>query len=216
MSPDSGPAYVGNCQSCQPAARRTESWRDSSTTSAPGTVVMPAARTCAASASSECGPPAVSDGSPPAVATRLPSGADRTSVVKRASGPSTASTPIAVSSFWLDAGNSGVSGSWAPTSPSPSTQIERPKRLATTAGSVVKRCTARARSGGTGALGASSAGSVQGAVVVGGGAGAVVGTATPASGRARTGPCSSASLHAATATNNAIVSAAALLCLIPR
>src|SRR5918995_1923161 len=175
MSADSGPAYAGNCQSCQPAARRTESWRDSSTTIAPGTVVMPAARTWAASASSECGPRALKDGSPPAVTTRLPSGAHRTSVVKRASGPSTESAPIAVSTFWFDAGNSGMSGSWAPTSPRPSTQIERPNRFATTPGSVVKRWTAIARSGGTGALGAVSAGSaVHGAVV--GGAGVGTGT----------------------------------------
>ncbi len=159
----------------------------------------------------------MSDGSPPAVTTRLPSGADRTSVVKRASGPSTASTPIAVSSFWFDAGNSGESGSWAPTSPSPSTQIERPKRFATTVGSVVKRCTARARSGGTGAPGASSAGAgVHGVVVGGGGAGAVVGAAARAPGRARVDPFSSAPLQAATATSITTVSAAALLCLIPR
>ena len=99
----------------------------------------------------------------------------------------------------------------------PVDQIERPERFATTAGSLVKRWTATARSVGTGALGASSAESgAHGAVVGAGEAGGVEGTAARASGPARADPWSSAPLHAAPATSNTTVSAAAVLCLIPR
>ena len=51
-----------------------------------------------------------SSGSPPPTTTRLPLGVDDTRVVKRWSGPSGRIAVVAVSSFRVDAGASGVSG----------------------------------------------------------------------------------------------------------
>ncbi|MEZ5133565.1 MAG: hypothetical protein R2699_00505 [Acidimicrobiales bacterium] len=66
-------------------------------------------------------------GSPPATSTRSPCStpsttgpAATTSVCSRSSGPSSASAPMAVISFWFDAGRNRVSGLWTMISPMPS------------------------------------------------------------------------------------------------
>ena len=110
-----------------------------------------ASRTWAASSASECGPADASVGSPPGTITRSPEGASLTSVARRASGPRTASAPIAVSSFWFDAGASATSGSRVSTSPSPSIHTETDAAFGAMRASAAKASSAAARSAGTGA-----------------------------------------------------------------
>ena len=85
-------------------------------------------------------------GSPPGTITRSPEGASFTSVARRASGPRTASAPIAVSSFWFDAGASATSGSRVSTSPSPSIHTETDAAFGAMRASAANASSAAARS----------------------------------------------------------------------
>ena len=72
--------------------------------------------------------------SPPPTTTRSPVVLSRISVVSRASGPSSASAPIAVKIFSFDAGANAMSGSWASTSPQPSIHTDAVVRCGATPG----------------------------------------------------------------------------------
>ena len=161
MNAESGPVWVGICQSCHTAARRAPSCRVSSTSSEPATTATPFARAWSASAAIECGPLDVSVASPPPTITRSPAGASRSWVSSRASAPSTASAPIAVNSFSFDAGASCTSGACDSVSPSPSTQIDTVTAWGATPGSATNAASAPERSAGAGTAGWASDGSAK-------------------------------------------------------
>src|SRR5438132_1203646 len=155
---------------------------------------MPRAFTAAARSSRECGPRAWSVGSPPPTRKRSPVivrpscvPVARTSVTSVSVWGRSDRTPMAVNSFWFEAGVSGRSALRAATSPSPSAHTDNPTVVPARRGSARWESTAPARAaaagdggGGAAAVAAGEAaagGAGSGAGVAAGGAGGGTGDA---------------------------------------